>query len=108
VELLRFIFGDDDGGAARYREGMHVMFEVYLGPGASAEALLTPETLQDTQAQIMTPEEAAALGLQGIPEDPEGRERRFIVVVKSDERRIYNQLEMNPQVTAFRLHEIDL
>jgi hypothetical protein len=87
---------------------MHVMFEVFLQPGATGDALLSDETLADTQAQIMTPEEAAAVGLQGLPDDPEGRERRFIVVQQSDARRIHQQLELNDQVGAFRLHEIAL
>jgi len=87
---------------------MHVMFEVFLKPGTTGEGLVSEETLADTQAQIMTPDEAKAVGLDGLPDDPEGRERRFIVIAKSDERRIYHQLELSPEVTAFRLHEIAL
>jgi hypothetical protein len=87
---------------------MHVLFEVFLKSGTSGEGLLTDETLADTQAQIMTPEDAKAVGIEGIPDDPEGRLRLLIVVSKSDERRIYNQLELSGDVTAFRVHEVAL
>jgi hypothetical protein len=87
---------------------MHVMIELYLAPSASAEGLFTQETLDDTQAQIMTPEQAAAVGLQGLPDDPEGRSRLLVVVGKADERRILNVLEASPEVTNFRVHDVDI
>jgi hypothetical protein len=87
---------------------MHVMFECFLAPGASGENLVTAETLADTQAQVMTPEEAVAVGFSGLPDDPQGRQRRFIVCTQTDARRIQGQLEMNSEVAAFRMHEITL
>jgi hypothetical protein len=85
---------------------MHVMIEAYLAPNASAEGLLSQETLDDTQAQVMTPDEAKALGIGGLPDDE--ADRRLIVVAKIDARRIMNALEGNPNVARFRLHEVDL
>lgn len=87
---------------------MHVLFEVYLAPGASGEGLLSEETVKDTQAQVMTVEEAAKVGFHGLPDDPAGRERMLIVVGKVDERRIQNVLEASPQAGGFRLHLVDL
>lgn len=80
------------------------MFEVYLTPDASGEGLLTEETLRDTKALVMTDEEAEREGFLDIPEPAVDRgERRLIVVGKTDERRIQNALEANPQVAGFRV-----
>ena len=87
---------------------MHVLFEVYLAPGASGEGLLSEETVKDTQAQVMTVEEAGKVGFHNLPDDPAGRERLLIVVGKIDERRIQNVLEASPQAGAFRVHLVDL
>lgn len=86
---------------------MHVMFEVILAPGASAEGLLSPETIEDTKAQVLTRAEAEKIGFTGIPDDPQGRERRFIVAKRSDARRISNRLEVVPVVTGFDIHDFD-
>jgi hypothetical protein len=86
---------------------MHTMFEVYLAPGSFGE-LLTEETARDTMAQVMTKEEAEQVGFAGLPDGPEGVEQRFIVVAKSDERRILNALEANPLVAKFALHEVNI
>ncbi len=87
---------------------MHVMFEVYLAPGATGEGMFTQETLDDTMAQMMTPEQAKAVGFDGLPEPPEGVSSVFVVVAKRDERRIYNVLEGNPQAAQFRVHEVNI
>ncbi len=87
---------------------MHVLFEAYLAPGSSAEGLLSEETVRDTQAQIMTVQEAEKVGFQNLPDDAAGREQLLIVVGKVDERRIQNVLEASPQVSAFRVHLVDL
>lgn len=86
---------------------MHVMLEVLLVPGASGE-LLTQETIDDTQARIMTREEVEKAGFSGLQDDPQGRDRRFIVVRRSDGRRIQNVLDTHPEVTGFREHDFDL
>jgi hypothetical protein len=87
---------------------MHVMFEVYLVPGANAADLLTQETIEDTKAQVMTRAEAEKTGFSGIPDDPEGRERRFIVIRRRDQNRIQNVLDAHPEVTGFRIHDFDI
>jgi hypothetical protein len=87
---------------------MHVMFERFLAPGSMGQRLISEETERDTQATVMTAEQAVALGFSGLPEDPQGRERRFIVCTQGDARRIQSQLEMHNEVAAFRMHEINL
>ena len=87
---------------------MHVMFEVILAPGASAKGLLSQETIEDTKAQVMTRAEAEKVGFQGIRDEPQGRDRRFIVVVRSDQRRIQNRLDALPEVTGYEVHDFDL
>ena len=84
------------------------MFQVFLAPGHPGEELLTPQTVDDTMAQVMTPEEAAAVGFSGLPEAPEGVQQRFIIVGQSDRRRIMQALEHSPQVAKFAVHEISL
>jgi hypothetical protein len=87
---------------------MHVMFEVQLVPGASGANLLTQETLEDTQAQVLTRAQVETLGFQGLTDDAQGRERRFIIVRQRDQNRIANILDAHPEVPGFRVHEFDL
>jgi hypothetical protein len=83
------------------------VFEVFLAPGASADRLLTEETKRETSAQIMTIDDAKKVGFGGIPDDPEGRERRLIAVAARDARWIQRALEANDAVASFRIHEVD-
>jgi hypothetical protein len=87
---------------------MLCLFEVFLTPGphAEGEQLLSDEVMEMTQAQIMTPEEAEAVGLHGIPEDPQGRKRVFVACSPRDQRLIHSRLEGSNAVAAFRLHEV--
>lgn len=87
---------------------MLCLFEVYLVPGPhQSDELLSPELLESTQAQVMTPEQAAAVGFQGLPDDPQGRKRVFIAVGPRDARLIHSRLEASAAVGAFRMHEVE-
>ena len=88
---------------------MLCLFEVFLAPGPAAERdqLLSDEVIELTQAQIMTPEEAEAVGFHGLPEDPEGRKRVFIAVAPRDSRLVHTRLEASAAVGAFRMHEVE-
>jgi hypothetical protein len=83
-----------------------LLFEVILEAGQGHVRLLSDETLADTGAQEMTPEQAEKAGFHGIPEDPHGRERRFIACKHSDQGRILNALEAHAAVAQFQLHEV--
>lgn len=87
---------------------MDVLFEVILAPAARVEHLLTEETLRDTQAQIITREEAEQLGVHSITDDPHGRDRGFIAVNKLNERYLQNELETHHEVADFRVHTLGL
>ena len=87
---------------------MHVMFEVLLVPGASGANLVSAETLEDTQAQVLTREQVEKLGFVGLDDDPQGRDRRFIIVRRRDQHRIQNALDAHPEVPGFRVHDFDL
>jgi hypothetical protein len=87
---------------------MLCLFEIFLVPGPhESDALLSDEIMEHTQAQVMTPEEADAVGFKGIPEDPEGRKRVFVAVSPRDSRLILSRLEASAAVGAFRMHEVD-
>ncbi|HEY4122891.1 MAG TPA: hypothetical protein VGM56_33735 [Byssovorax sp.] len=83
------------------------VFEVHLAPGSDPDTLLTPEIVQETQAQIMTPAEANAVGFAGIPADAPSN-IRLIAVAKRDAAWIHRRLESNSAVAGFTVHEIDV
>jgi 1,6-anhydro-N-acetylmuramate kinase len=87
---------------------MFTLFEVFLVPGPQAEGapILSDEVLELTKAQIMTPEQAQAVGFHGIPEDPEGRKRLFVACTPSHAKLIHSRLEASHLVGAFRLHDV--
>jgi hypothetical protein len=85
---------------------MMVVFEVHLRPGSDTTSILSAETLQSTQAQIMTPAEAKAVGFQGLP-DTADKEVRYIAVAKRDAAWIHRSLELDDRVTGFRAHDVD-
>ena len=82
------------------------LFEVFLTPGRDAAGILSKDTLDDTGAQVFSPAEARLVGLQDIPEDPEGRARVFIACGPADEGYIQSRLEAHDAVAAFKLHDI--
>lgn len=87
---------------------MLVLFEVLVAPGHDPDALLSEETLADTEAQVMTLAEAAAVGFQGAQPDPKGREIRLIAVTPGDARYVQRRLEANDAVLSFKPHEVEV
>lgn len=87
---------------------MLIVFEVFIAPGHDPDALLSEEALADTQAQVMTIDQAAAVGFQGAKPDPKGREVRLIAVAPRDAQYIQRRLEANDGVASFRPHEVDV
>ncbi|MBM4359931.1 MAG: hypothetical protein FJ096_17645 [Deltaproteobacteria bacterium] len=84
---------------------MH-LFEVFLTNAWDRDALLSPEILESSGAQIFDAKEAELVGFEGIPDDPSGRPRVFIACSPSDEGLIASRLEANASVEAFRLHRL--
>jgi hypothetical protein len=85
--------------------GMIIVFEVHLAPNRSSDQFLSDETLEDTQAQVMTTAEAAAVGFTGVPDDPNVR---LVAVAHRDRRFMAGALERAHDVVGFRAHEVDL
>lgn len=85
---------------------MMVIFEVFLAPDADPESLLTEEQRRETQAQVMTPDEARKVGFANIPVSP-GKEVRLVAVAKRDAGWIHRSLESNDAVGSFRIHDVD-
>ncbi len=80
------------------------LFEVFIVEGCDTSKILSPEVLAETGAQMMTPAEAAFVGLEGIPDDPEGRTRVLVACQPADERLISTRLEAHEGVASFKLH----
>jgi len=86
---------------------MLAVFEVYLTRGKSAADVLNPDIVKETNAQIMTIEEAKKVGFGGL-ETLEGvGEVRLIAVAKRDAPWIHRTLETSDAVASFRVHEVD-
>jgi hypothetical protein len=86
---------------------MLTIFEVIVARGHDPDALLSDEALADTQAQVMTLEEARAVGFRGAQTDPKGREVRLIAVAPRDAQYVQRRLEANDGVQSFRVHEVE-
>ena len=82
-----------------------VLIELHLAQGARTFEL-SAEILRETQAQVMTHEQAVAVGFEGLPAPPPGRDVRYVAVAPRDARWILNALEANPDVTSFRMHDV--
>ncbi len=87
---------------------MLIVFEVIITSGEDPGSMLSEEVLRETQAQIMTVEEARAVGFSAAKPDPKGREVRFITVAPRDAQFIQRRLEASPAATSFRSHELDV
>jgi len=87
---------------------MLVLFEVVVARGQDPDNLLSPEVVAETQAQVMTLDEASALGFSGARADPQGLQVRLVAVAPRDARFVQSRLEANHAVASFRAHEVDM
>lgn len=86
--------------------GMQMLvFEVHLAAGRSGDDFLSEELLEETQAQVMTPAEARAVGFEGLPDDPN---LRLVVVAPRDKGFVQGALERAHDVVGFKVHEIEM
>jgi len=86
---------------------MMMVFEVFLAPGAREHQLLSDELKRETQAQVMTLDDARKVGFAGLPEPPPNTEVRLIAVARRDAPWVQRTLETNEAVGSFRVHEVD-
>jgi hypothetical protein len=82
------------------------VFIVTIAPGFEASKLLSDETIQETQAQVMTPEEARAVGFTGLPDGADAN-TLLVAVAARDARWIQRALDGNHAVTSYRVKEIE-
>ncbi|MDI1443355.1 hypothetical protein [Polyangium sp. 6x1] len=86
---------------------MHVAFVVHMVKGAGADTLLSDETKRETQAVVMSLEDAGKMGFStsGITTKP-GQEVNIVIVAKRDAPWVRRQVEAHEQVAGF--HEVDV
>lgn len=83
---------------------MLIVFEVHLTPGADGSDLLSEEIREETMAQVMTLDEARAVGFGGT--FPDGDNVRLVAVTPKDARWIEKALERAPTVVRYGRHEV--
>ena len=84
---------------------MHI-FECHLVAGSDPSTLLSEETLRETQAQVMTPDEARAVGFGRFGSPKDGGEVRLVAVAQRDAQWIHRVMERSPIVTSYKVHEV--
>jgi hypothetical protein len=82
------------------------LFEVFLAPGKTKDQVLSAETIAETGAQVFTPEEAAFVGLEGLPDDDSGNARVFVACSPGEAKFVRSRLEASADVATFRAHEL--
>src|SRR5579859_892086 len=92
------------GRCWRY-DGPMVVIEIHMAPGVRVFEL-SKEILQETQCQVMKPEEARAVGFDGLPPTPTDRAVFYVAVSQRDARWILNACEANPNVSKYQMHEV--
>lgn len=85
---------------------MLIVFEIHVQPGFDPETLLSDETREETQARVLTREEAERFGLRGLPEPHPGGEVRYVPVEARHRRWIERALEASVAVTGFDVHDV--
>lgn len=83
---------------------MLIVFEVHLTPGADGSGLLSDEIREETMAQMMTLDEARAVGFSGT--FPQGDNVRLVVVAEKDAGWIEKALERASTVVRYGRHEV--
>lgn len=88
---------------------MHVAFVVHIPTGTDRETLLSEETKRETQAVVMSLEDAVKMGFaaSGVQTKP-GHDLALIIVARRDAPWISRALEGSPGVSGFQMVDVDL
>ena len=81
------------------------VFEVHLAHGHDGSDILSDEIREETLAQLMTGQEAAAIGFSGF--ESADSSLRLIAVAPKDAGWIEKALERSPSVAGYRVHDVD-
>jgi hypothetical protein len=83
------------------------LFEVQLALGIDGKTVVSAETIQETQAQLITYAELIKLGFTGVNQPGLHENIIWIAVARRDSRWIHRSLETSDNVINFRIHEVD-
>lgn len=86
---------------------MNNVFSILLVPGTDGKTLLSAETIQDTNAQVMTYAEVRAFGFEELLELDARENVIFIVVDEKNATWINRSLEGNENVVSYKIDEVD-
>lgn len=88
---------------------MHVAFVVHVVQGVDPEELLSDETKKETQAVVMSLEDAAKMGFSssGVQVKP-GQEVCLIIVARRDAPWISRSLEQHEKVAGFQQVDVNI
>ncbi len=85
---------------------MLIVIEVYVERAADADALLSDEVRLQTNAKIMTLQQAEAAGFQGFQPQLDKGQYRIIKVDKPDSQWVLRSLENHASVIGYQVHEL--
>ncbi len=83
---------------------MLIVFELHVRPAFDPDTFLSAESRKETEARVLTRDEAANVGLSGLPE-VEG-EVRYVLVNARHRRWIERAIEMDTQISGFQVYDI--
>lgn len=83
---------------------MLILFELHVRPGFDEDVFLSEEGRRETEARVMTREQAEVAGLSGLPESD--GEVRYVLVNARHRRWIERAIDADAQVTGFNVHDI--
>ena len=87
---------------------MHVAFVVHVVKGVDPEDLLSEETKRETQAVVMSMEDATKMGFPADVSVKPGQEVCIIIVSRNDAPWISRSLEQHEKDAGFKQSDIDL
>jgi hypothetical protein len=86
---------------------MNNVFSILLVSDTDGKTLLSAETIQDTNAQVLTYAEARAFGFEELLELDARENVIFIVVHEKNATWINRSLEGNENVVSYKIDEVD-
>ena len=86
---------------------MLIVFEIYVRPGFDPDVFLSEEARKETEARVLTREEAEKHGLAGLPEpSTEHGEVRYVPVNANHRRWIERAIDADPHINSFNVHDV--
>lgn len=83
---------------------MLIVFELHVRPGFDPDVFLSEESRRETEARVLTRQEAENVGLSGLPE-PSG-EVRYVLVNARHRRWVERAIDADPQINGFDVYDV--